>query len=550
MPDPSSPRFEAFALEPTDSGEAGRQAVEHAVAEVLGPEWSVAPFGEGADTYQVERPGADLDDGTAWEESYRLEERPRIAWAEPLFTVEVIELRSEDDDLTAQIPFGTGDAAGPPPSDPEWSVRLVEAPAAWALDPPTGGARFGAGIVVGHPDTGFTTHPEIFGPAGPGNRILVDRGFDFVREDPDATDDLEEAGKLPNPGHGTSTSSVILSGRGAPDGVSSPFVTGIAPEAKLVPLRTSLSVVLLSMRNLTRAIHRARETGCHVVSISMGGVRAKALKSAIREAHRAGLIVLAAAGNRVRFVVYPARHREVIAVAACNVDRRAWSGSCRGSRVDVTAPGEGVYRARARKTGSGVSFDVTPSSGTSYAVATTAGVAALWLAFHGRERLIQTYGKSKLAAVFQSLLKERGVDRAPGLPGGFGTGIVNARKLLEAPLPAPDLTPIGFGASPSPTAESAGFEMFQGVFEEVPPGQLRAVLADLLDTDPAGLDAVLDEVGDELAYRVMVDRDLRRRIEAAATQPVGFAAGASAAPARERLLEQGPSTRLGARLVP
>ena len=67
---------------------------------------------------------------------------------------------------------------------------------------------------------------------------------------------------------------------------------------------------------------------------------------AIQRALDAGTIVLAAAGNEVGFVVFPAAFDEVIAVAASNIRDEPWSGSSHGPAVDITAPGESVWRAR------------------------------------------------------------------------------------------------------------------------------------------------------------------------------------------------------------
>ena len=76
--------------------------------------------------------------------------------------------------------------------------------------------------------------------------------------------------------------------------------------------------------------------------MSLGGTPSRAMQRAIRQAIQSDMIVLAAAGNCVGLVVYPARYDEVIAVAGSNVNDGTWPGSCHGQAVDITAPGEKV----------------------------------------------------------------------------------------------------------------------------------------------------------------------------------------------------------------
>lgn len=145
------------------------------------------------------------------------------------------------------------------------------------------------------------------------------------------------------------------------------------------------------------------------------------------------MIVLAAAGNCVRLVVWPARYDECIAVAGTNSADRMWKGSCRGSAVDISAPAQNVLKANAARGGA-----VGQGQGTSFAVALTAGVAALWLAHHGRADLIaaaRARGET-LQDMFRRLV--RATARRPAGWDTFqlGAGIADARALLEADLGA------------------------------------------------------------------------------------------------------------------
>jgi serine protease len=296
-------------------------------------------------------------------------------------------------------------------------------------------------VLVAQPDTGVTAHPEL----RPG--IDTVRQRDLLDDDGDATDPLTKRWWwMDNPSHGTATSSVVVSRRPGQ-------VTGSAPDASLVQLRSNKSVVLVLDGDVARAIEHARRTGCHVVTMSLGGVGfSPALRTAIRAAIRDGLIVLAAAGNQVGFVVSPANYDEVIAVAATNVVDRPWSGSSHGDAVDVAAPGESVWTARARRGSRGNEYHTSRGSGTSFAVALTAGVAALWLEHHGRDALIRRYGADRIHPLFADLVRRTARRPAGWNAAEYGDGIVDAAALLAAPLPAVAPTAEGVAAGVSAVA--------------------------------------------------------------------------------------------------
>ena len=87
--------------------------------------------------------------------------------------------------------------------------------------------------------------------------------------------------------------------------------------------------------------------------MSLGGRAFFGLNAAIRRAVRNQLIVTAAAGNCVGFVVAPAAYDETIAVGGTNINDSPWKGTSRGQAVDVSAPAEQVWVARRRKASDG-----------------------------------------------------------------------------------------------------------------------------------------------------------------------------------------------------
>lgn len=408
----------------------------------------------------------------------------------------------------------------------DWSLVLTNVLSAWRIPPPAGGKQFGEGILVGHPDTGYTNHPEITSKG----QILKRRGFDFEDNKSDPRDPLVGSA----PGHGTSTASVIMSPWGGDIGGRDKFVSGTAPKAQLIPLRVSTSVVHISFRKVAKAIRFAADSGCHVISMSLGGpFGPRYLERAIDYAIGKGVIVLAAAGNFWPFVVYPARFHQVVAVAACDCRRRIWSGSATGGTVDVTAPGESVWRARTRKTA--VRFDVNRSSGTSYAVAATAGICSLWLAFHGRRKLIARYGAGSLAAVFQSLIKSNGVFTPRSWDKRkHGTGIVDAEALLSAKLP---------GVAPRAVAPKAlgPLTRISAYFPGADRAALKQLLADVFGAKGGALRSLADEISFHLATNPSLRVDIAKAVKPAKLQGAKTRAKTKRkAPSTKSILKKNP----------
>lgn len=550
----TEPVFEALNLELVPEAGGGdpaglaREALRRALLEELGREpegWRVEGVHESRpEAFDLLPPGEGaLAPEEAWQVTYALHRQAGVADAEPSFTILQDNVERGPEAAPAADAVGAegaevlaaaetiADGCQAPPSVPEdefdWSPKLIRAHEAWNLAPPAGGASRGRGIRIGHPDSGFIRHPELFDPAtGDTNRVLANLGRDFVDDDPNPE---HEDGT-----HGLGTASVIMSFDNlvVPDG----FVTGVAPEAEIVPLRVAkkrpfipVPVLLESgMNRLRKAIYHAVDAaGCHVISISLGWLKNKGVHEAVKYAVGKNVIVLAAAGNQVGFVVWPAAYPEVIAVAGCTSARRRWSGSSRGRAVSVTAPAQNVWKAAdgGRR--------VVTSDGTSFAVASTAGIAALWLAFHGRDNLIARYGgEFKLATVFRWVL-ERACDPRPvdDVDGEFGKGIVNACRTLTTPLPTldelraatePHLLEAFAEAAPSPVVTS-GIEAVARAFPDVPRPVLEERLAPFFPQadpgDAAEMAATVRGVGEELVFQIATSPELRRLIFGGAPSP-------------------------------
>ena len=307
-----------------------------------------------------------------------------------------------------------------PPEDKLWSLRTIRAKAAWKKSQ-------GAGILIGHPDTGIAKHRELGG-----DMFEMALALDLIDGNNPPEDPLRPG--MANPGHGTGTASVIASREEG-------NIDGVAPLAKIVPIRCIEDVKVFNQAPIAVAIAHAHKVGCHIISMSLGGVPSRALHAAVEAAVADGVIVLAAAGNCVRTVVWPARYNEVIAVAASNVNDVPWRGSCRGPAVDITAPGEQVWCAK-RTQAVEETTAVKAGQGTSYAVAAIAGVAALWLGTHtpeavGREAKLRGIS---VQALFRIVLQSTARKIAGWDTENFGPGIVDAEavvKLALADIPVP-----------------------------------------------------------------------------------------------------------------
>ena len=387
--------------------------------------------------------------------------------------------------------------------DPEWSLKQTGVDHAKEQIRKRG-EEPGQGIVVAVLDTGYALHrdgqgrehkhPEL------GDALLDDRGYSFEcdsdydsRKTPSpapcpqhergARDRMDTA-FLPigrQPGHGTGTMSVLVSPDGAevtPSPNANAHVSGVAPGARVVPIRAVQGPVLMEKRawDIARGIERVllddprhrepRYPPVDVISLSMGRRSPYApLEKAVLMAERRGVIVVAAAGQfsidpRGGEVRFPGQYPSVVGVGGTDVDARPWSGplgSSRGRSLEVSAPAVRVWRAGATGKEWSAAFDIGRGTGTSFSTPQVAGAAALWLQWYGRDALQGRYGREAVSAAFILHLRQDGfrtpaemvvlakekhlsnaaaIERlaAKGWPDDRGRGILAADKLIGRPL--------------------------------------------------------------------------------------------------------------------
>ncbi len=287
----------------------------------------------------------------------------------------------------------------------------------------------------------MTAHPCLEfhdGTAASTGHVLIHEGANVF--------DPADHGSLPldpllshgTPGHGLRTLSVLC-------GFQQGIFAGVAPRANVVPFRITNFVVVNPVINtnngVAEGIRRATvDKGCRVLSMSLGDpcFPGSATGRVVDRAYEMGVIIVAAAGNVTSEVTFPGRYARTIAVGGVSASRRPWAGGSYGSRVDLCAPADDVYRALRDVGGSGrAGYSSKDGDGTSYATTHVSGAAVLWLAHHGR-KIDDLYGNTlRRVEAFRHCAK---VSARPGPDwdsSNYGAGILYIPDLLQTSLPDP-----------------------------------------------------------------------------------------------------------------
>lgn len=298
----------------------------------------------------------------------------------------------------------------------QWGTLRVHAPNAWPV------AR-GAGAVVAVVDSGisfsnldlvnniWTNTAEI-----PGNGIDDDN--DGFVDDVNGADFVDHDG-TPNDaaGHGSHVAGTI-----AAEADNNLGGAGVAPDAKIMPLRFLDANGAGNVGDAISAISYAVAHGADVINASWGGPDySPPLEDAIRRAGDAGVVVVAAAGNESSdndtTPSYPASMPlpNVISVAASDrQDQLASYSNYGGSTVDVAAPGSEILSTV------GDSFGYM--SGTSMAAPHVTGIVAL----------LRGYNKSTSAAAIVTAITV-GARPVPALSGKVkGNGVADVIGSFKA----------------------------------------------------------------------------------------------------------------------
>ncbi|HEX5620189.1 MAG TPA: S8 family serine peptidase, partial [Solirubrobacteraceae bacterium] len=293
---------------------------------------------------------------------------PDVAYAEPVVVMSALSADSYYGSLwglenVGQKMYLPGSGSYYPAGTPDADMDVPEA---WTQS-------VGAGVTVGIVDTGMLmTHPDLaaqvatnagetgtdaLGRDRRSNRVDDDvngyvddwHGWDFVAAYPSIG--VEEGDSTAGPdndpqdnhGHGTHVAGTVAAQRDNNEGIA-----GVAPGAKVMPLRALGSTGSGTNIAIAEAFDYAGKMGLRVVNASLGGPGLDQTQLSAIQAHPNTLYVIAAGNSNVNNDVTP---HGPCALPAANIlcvgasdenDRRASFSNYGAASVDVFAPGTDI----------------------------------------------------------------------------------------------------------------------------------------------------------------------------------------------------------------
>jgi subtilisin family serine protease len=192
---------------------------------------------------------------------------------------------------------------------------------------------------------------------------------------------------------------------------------GAAPEVRILAVR-ALGGGQGSTFSIIKGLDWAVDHNARVINMSFAGPSDPALARALASAHAKGRILIAAVGNKGANSppLFPAADLNVIAVTATDANDRLFEAANRGSHVAVAAPGVDILVPAPGNL-------YVMSSGTSFASAFVAGVAALMA--ERKPDLAPEVAKNILMSTAHHLGQKPRDDQ-------FGAGLMDANQALLA----------------------------------------------------------------------------------------------------------------------
>lgn len=312
------------------------------------------------------------------------------------------------------------------PDDPEFSVQRnlqqnsdkdLDAPEAWEMETGEAGlivAVVDSGVDLDHPDLqqNIWQNPKEVSANGvddDGNGFIDDiYGWDFIdyynnggedndpNPEPDSRDNNNDNGCGTLAGndcvdegviHGTHVAGIL----GAV-GNNGKGIAGIAWNIKLMPVRVLSDEGDGFDSDIVAGIDYAVANGADIINLSLGSAEfSQTMADAIEDAFRAGVLVVAAAGNTSTDLnttpFYPVcndgTENFVLGVAAIDSSDQQTNFTNYGTNcVDVSAPGSSILSSVYLNTAFGFNDEYGTQSGTSMAAPHVSGIAALLKSFN------------------------------------------------------------------------------------------------------------------------------------------------------------------------
>lgn len=273
--------------------------------------------------------------------------------------------------------------------DLQWGLNRLQAEDLWQRS-------LGNGITVALLDTGVrANHPDLSGKVAAGYNAITKK----------------KGARADDNGHGTFLAGMIV-GKHNGGGVA-----GIAPGARLLPVKVLNKNGVGDSDDIARGIIWAVDNGADVINMSFGADATNRVEAAaIDYARGQGVTLVAAAGNEgFKQVLYPAGYPGVLGVGSIDAQNQQSTFSNSGAHVDVVAPGTGILS-------SSNDGGYTWTSGTSMSTAYVSGIAALAMSYSPGA------GGEPLAQQIQATALDLG---AAGPDADFGNGLVDPGALLE-----------------------------------------------------------------------------------------------------------------------
>lgn len=398
----------------------------------------------------------------------------------------------------------------------QWALRAsnsgVNATAAWDRS-------VGAGVTLAVLDTGYTVHSDLMGNVLPGYDLISSAaisgdgdGRDSNALDPGDDTPADQCGKgkaaRKSSWHGTHVAGIAAALGGNAKGVS-----GVAPKAKILPVRVlgkcggymsdiADGIVWAAGGNLPGI--PANANPARVINLSLGGSGACSAytQNAVNLAKSRGAVVVVAAGNGnvLASTQTPANCSGVIAVGATDIAGKKASYSNHGPAVTLAAPGGDLNAGIVSTLNNGSSAPGAEGyasyTGTSMAAPAVSGIAALMLSVN------KVLTPDQLAG----LLVKTARPLTTTCPQGCGAGLVDANAAVAAAAAAPGATPPAPAPPPPPPPLSAA------TYQEVEPNDTLAT-AQFINALKATANGRIAQTTDLDHYRVYLPDRMQLTVE-------------------------------------